>query len=341
MANQIVSDPEKRQEALRHIRPNRVAVAFVGNNWKDYIVNPHDLTSIVISPTIGSNPKAIDEISKEIGWDNVHFLDNLHSKIYIGHDQALIGSCNLSDNGMGEGGLEEVAIILHDKHHLIQLNTLIDGYIEMAKRMYPTEESKKLRLKELIQQRNEMPRYCPPGEYGKQAVDLASYTYQSSHRIHIVWYINGKFSLNEGVIRSESEMPLPQSIEDYYSEYMQFCDKDQIKVDDWLLCWKCNNDSRPSGSVSWMYVDEVIENGCSDSDYPKLVGQLKKSIPTPPFSLTKKSKELICEALVTDDFKDFRPHENGDLWSVNSVDGLVPHFFEYLQKKINKANSAS
>ena len=75
---------------LREVMPTHVAAAYVGRDWRTYI-DTQQLKEIVVSPTLGSNPYAIAEIAKDIGWENVHFLINLHAKIYLGGERCRSG----------------------------------------------------------------------------------------------------------------------------------------------------------------------------------------------------------------------------------------------------------
>lgn len=328
MGGQIVSSPTEIQEKLCEISPVRVAVAFIGKSWEKYVV-AKDLSEIVISPTIGSNPRAIEDISKKIGWDKIYFLDNLHSKIFIGKDSALLGSCNLSDNGMGEGGLEETAIILQEKHHLDHLHKIIDNYKKLAQKMYPDESSKQARLRELIQQTKDMPRYFPRGTYGKTAPDINSYTL--CHPIHIAFYFSGKLHINEKIVRANSDVPPSQEVEDYYTDYMEFRNEDRVEKGDWILCWRTTNKGLPSGNVEWMYVDEVIKDGCDNAQYKKLVGQIYISLPLPPFNLDQKAIKRIRDVIASDEFKILRPPPGDEAWDSNRADKLVPQFIEAIK----------
>ncbi len=71
------------QEAVSGCKPSKIAVAYIGADWQTFIPDPSRLESIIVSPTIGSNPWAIADLVKQIGWEKVAFLDELHAKTYI------------------------------------------------------------------------------------------------------------------------------------------------------------------------------------------------------------------------------------------------------------------
>jgi hypothetical protein len=108
---QLLFTPKKIRESITKVRSSKIAVAYVGLGWDRYISRT-DIKEIIVSPTLGTNPKAIEAIAALLGFDNVHFLENLHAKIYIGAHSAVIGSCNLSDNGLSDAGLIEAAVYL-------------------------------------------------------------------------------------------------------------------------------------------------------------------------------------------------------------------------------------
>ena len=82
---------------VKSINPQYIAVGYIGKDWHRYI-DIEFVKEIIVSPTIGSNPFAIESIVKEIGFENVYFLDELHAKLYIGSDRYAFGSFNLSAN---------------------------------------------------------------------------------------------------------------------------------------------------------------------------------------------------------------------------------------------------
>ena len=106
----ICSNAEQLRNALNKIKPTKIAVAYVGAGWENYILLEH-LEEIIVSPTLGSNPFAIEEIMNKLGAEKVHFLDRLHSKLYLGKQSALLGSPNLSDNGFSDSGNLEAGVV--------------------------------------------------------------------------------------------------------------------------------------------------------------------------------------------------------------------------------------
>lgn len=65
----IISN-SKIKSTLKKVQSNKIAVAYVGKDWKEYVNLTKDDT-IIVSSTLGSNPRAIQEFVELIGWDQV------------------------------------------------------------------------------------------------------------------------------------------------------------------------------------------------------------------------------------------------------------------------------
>lgn len=80
----FLSSLAELQSALDKIQPRRVAVAYLGAGWRDYL-SLHSLDEILVSPTLGSNPWALAGLLAEAercGRPRVYFLEALHAKLY-------------------------------------------------------------------------------------------------------------------------------------------------------------------------------------------------------------------------------------------------------------------
>ena len=91
-------------------------VGFVGSNALKHL--PEDISGleVVCWPKAGATHP--DGIRQLLGIEgvSVSFCDNLHQKIYWREGTGLIvGSANLSENGLGDGGLHEFAVYCADR----------------------------------------------------------------------------------------------------------------------------------------------------------------------------------------------------------------------------------
>jgi hypothetical protein len=54
----LLKTPTEISNKLKEIEPAQIAVAYVGADWKSFLNSDH-IENIIISPTLGSNPRAI------------------------------------------------------------------------------------------------------------------------------------------------------------------------------------------------------------------------------------------------------------------------------------------
>ena len=142
----MLIDSQEIAKALQSLKPRRIAVAYVGKDWEQFL--PIDsLEEVIVAPTVGSKPKAIRQIARRMGgWDNVYLLDNLHAKVFIGEKAAIVGSANLSNNALGMTGLEEVGVRVDEAPALEALRARFEELKALAFRRYPTAAAKLQRL---------------------------------------------------------------------------------------------------------------------------------------------------------------------------------------------------
>jgi hypothetical protein len=329
----ICSNAEELRNALNEIQPSKVAVAFVGNGWKKYI-DSEQLEEIILSPTLGSNPKAIEEIMNTIGADNVYFLDNLHAKIYLGTESALLGSCNLSDNGFSDNGNFEAGIVFSAPNNFKKLESIFENYKAEAKHKYPTAKSKKSQLKNLYKQwQNSISQKTIPLTLNDNPLigDYAS----KLDRIHITWWDRSLEKEDFNIDAISTVVPEARNLS-YFLDFNTFCEEDLVQKGDWVLQWHCKREGdgvqihSNRCSITWLYIHHVIPHGVKDDGdhYTKIAGQAENlSCPPPPFELNSITKRLIREALGRDEFQPLCRWK----WNPAEADAVVPKFLEYLR----------
>lgn len=309
------------QRALREILPTRIAVAYVGIDWATYI-EANLLKEIVLSPTLGTNPSAIMEIADQLGWENVHFLDNLHAKIYLGEARAAVGSFNLTANGLSAEGLEEAGFVVQESRALAGLHALLESYKSQAVAMYPTTEEKLERVAAL---RAQWDRAVKTGAIRSDAKpkDLPGYQSLAPDEFYVSW-VAGEVEYNEDVV------PMAM-IEDAVS----FLEGDKIQPDRWILCWYARNDGLPDERRKpyWLHVDEVLSNGALDEQYTKLAIERNDRCPLPPpFELTDAAVSALRAVLRSGRFPAFQG--NVYPWSINPTLPQLPAFLQALREEL-------
>lgn len=334
-----------RKELVR-LRPSRIAVGFLGKDWREY-VDASALKEIILWPTPPSNPWAIEAVIDAVGIENVHFLDNLHAKIYISQHGAILGSFNLSRNGFGDGGLLEAGVTIDDAQELKRLNECYANYRRKAKRLYPTPAHKRAKLRALTA---EWSRAIANGfirDHG-ELEDLRRYKI-GTHRIHIAWWQPDNTGFNAGKVVPQihddnpSTIGEPMVLERYFRDTLRFLEKDNVKCGDWILMWRCNDDGMPSrgGSIEWLYVHHVIHQGVSfqneaRDEYTTLVGESAVwKRPQYPFALTPNVKRAFRATLCSGAFPALiDASEDGISWELGPADAVVARFLKEVQGKV-------
>ena len=146
----FLPNSEEIQQAIWNLEPSRLAVAYIGRDY-DRFIKHEWIKQIILSPTRGSNPHAIQQLvdAEPIGWNRIQFIPRLHAKIYLGDAAAVVGSANLSKNGLGVEGLWETGIYVDEPAALDQIGLTFDLMLDQAQHDYPTPEIKEATLSAL------------------------------------------------------------------------------------------------------------------------------------------------------------------------------------------------
>lgn len=307
------------QHGLRDIAPTQIAVAYVGIDWKNYVV-PGKLQDIVLSPTIGTNPNAIVEIAETIGWEHVHFLDNLHAKVYLGESGAAVGSFNLTANGLSAKGLQEAGFIVEDTRLLAELRERMDDYRQQATKAYPTTIAKLTRLGEL---RAQWDRAIKQGVIRNDSQSTALHAYRpvSTDEIYVCWVL-GEITYTDQIISQGT-----------VSNSLAFLESDMVKTDRWILCWRPRNDGLPDERYRpyWLHIDEVVEKGAHEAPYTKVaVERTGRNELSPPFEITDAAVHALYAVLNSGEFPEFL--DNHEAWSVNHTLPRLSKFLHVLRE---------
>ncbi|EKS9888570.1 phospholipase D family protein [Burkholderia pyrrocinia] len=307
------------QRGLREISPSHIAVAYVGIDWKTYIA-PENLKDIVLSPTVGTNPAAIIEIAEVVGWEQVHFLDNLHAKIYLGERSAAVGSFNLTANGLSAEGLQEAGFIVDDALALAELRARLDDYRQQAGMAYPTTEAKLARLAEL---RAQWDRAIKQGviRSDAKASTLGAYRPISSDEIYVCW-VSGEITYTNQIVSHGT-----------VNSTVSFLESDTVLPDRWILCWTSRTDGHPDKRHRpyWLHIDEVIEAGAHEAPYTKVaIERTDRAELPPPFNLDDATVHALYAVLNSGEFPEFLYDQ--ETWSVDRTLPRLPAFLQTLAK---------
>lgn len=308
------------EQSLKECNPTHIAVAYIGKDWQKYLPNCENITSIIISPTLGTNPYAIQELSTLIGWDKIHFLDNLHAKIYIGSSTALLGSANLTNNGLSGEGLLELCVEIKDKILLEQLHFNFDLFEKNAIKRYPQEQLKKNKLEELfvLHSKAISSGVLPPE--GDGPADFSKFELLTNDQIYVAWYGDEK-----DFKYSEEYKTLSSVIEDE----MHFSEDDTIREGKWILAWKIKGDWTPDlrATPKWIYIHEVLPESVREgeglAEYSKCaIERVDKKKTNPPFEITNKVSSAFKKAISDESIRNFFCQKDTIYSTERTFDGL-------------------
>lgn len=278
-------------KAIHDCKPEYIAVAYIGKDWRKFIKDPAALKKVIISPTLGTNPKAVSELVSEIGWDNVEFLDELHAKVYIGSDSVISGSANLTNNGLSGHGLYELCTATKEKEQLVIYRKYFDNLKSKAVALYPSISAKKECL-------NELYRLWGKAIANKLVISEESGTkfeefeLLSNEHFYVSWYQTADCEYSSDL----------DAVSDVIESDMHFLPTDDIKKNKWVLMWQKTNTDTADKRVNptWMYIHDIFENGIKDQDYEYTTVAIERNDldrPAEPFELTEKVVAALKSAV--------------------------------------------
>lgn len=323
---------KKIKDAIQSCNPSNIAVAFVGCNWNSYLRNIEALESVIISPTIGSNPYAINDIVKKIGWSKVHFLDSLHAKIYIGDQSAVVGSANLTNNGLDGQRLLEISVSISEENELLDLNNEFEELLNKAKKLYPSTEIKKIKLNQLFDLWHNAISNGVITSASNNENSFDDFELLSNDQFYVAW-----FQLAESEYSDEVK-----AVESVISEGVHFREEDEVEKNKWVLMWRITDKSKPhlSAKPYWLFIHDIFKDGIIDEGYAytKLAVQRNdKEIPIPPFELTGEVIKALKTSVSKEDLEDYMIQDYRDAFDLNhSKKGLPGLISSMKQTMTNK-----
>ena len=159
-----------------------------------------------------------------------------------------------------------------------------------------------------------------------EVTQLENYKPISENDFLVVWYIKEPIEIDYARVNSESQDINEENYSDVVEDYFNFFEKDQIKIDTWILMWRAGKNGLPMGrsKAYWFYADRIVTKAVKNSSYTKLVIQMKNKPPRPePFDLNKSAvQSALRKVLSSQDFSEFRD------------DGVNPWSFESSKNKL-------
>lgn len=328
---QVNGDPMKLvhgthvKKVLNSLQPEKIAVAYLGADWESF-VDRAVLKEIIVSPTAGSSAEAIGDLVDLLGWSNVHFLDELHAKLYLGRNSAAIGSFNLTSNGLSGHELAEAGYLIDGPAQLKPLRALYAEFKKRAMLQYKTQNSKEQQLSRLkaVNAASNAAGLGPSRPMRLRT--LAEYTPLTKTDFYCAYYTDEGLKWNTAALRRhepEKFISAGTDPDTLIKANLPFLPADKVLSGHWLLMWKAwSDDAVPAKlEAEWLYINDVIPDGAVDPDsgYTKLAVQWKgaRGIGSPPFRLGTAEKMALRALLLSGKFPEFFPDQDGTPWSLN------------------------
>lgn len=326
--------------SIRSISPTKIAVAYIGENWKTHLTPEiiKNLETVIVSPTEGSNPDGIQSLANTIGWEKVLFLKRLHAKMFIGAKECIIGSANLSDNGLSGTNktLLEVAIRANTHKEITKIFGDIQSEAESA---FQTTLKKKQELAKLRRIYNKRVSAglskCSSKKRTFKDIDL-----YELRNVYLCWWDEEE---RVSGIKKECDAEVYES---NISEWMSLMDDDPVKEGCWFLCWHRdynNKNTHKDSQIEWMYVHHVFKSCIKKNmgPYTSLAAEVdNEGKPQEPFKLDKNFKMKFKNLINNERYGKLRTAGNNKGEEKNfyvaskEITKLTANFFKELQKNL-------
>jgi len=309
---------------IKRCAPQKIAVAYLGSDWRSFIASPELLEYVILSPTFGTNPNAVSDLVREIGWEKIYFLDNLHAKVFLGAKRAVTGSANLTRNGLSGEVLTELCVCLSSQKSLLSLEKHLERWHKDARKQYPTTEAKKARLLKLTDLWSQALTQSLIKPDVKSDMQFRDFKLLGNDHFYVTYWQDADCEYSPEVER----------IEHLIANYVSFAADDVVQKNRWVLSWNMTEKLIPSKRVKpcWLYIHELVENGIIDeTDYPTCAIQRKDlNLPPKPFELTSEVIDAFRHATVSPELESYFIQKD-EIFTVKRSLGGLPKLLDAMR----------
>lgn len=319
------------QIGISEVKPEKIAVAYLGADWGMFLNDVEALEYIILSPTLGSNPYAIQTLVNSIGWEKVWFLDELHAKVYLGPKSAVIGSANLTSNGLNEEGLIELDTKVERYELIDELHQILDGWLSIAKERYPTATEKRSRLDKLLNSWSAALTNGLIANSNEKPTPFSTFELLSPSQFYVIW------------MHSPGNQKLSDEIKEVYTrikDYVSFKNSDKVETNKWALVWQRTSSDKPNKKKKpyWLYIHETYQDGINETDaeYKKCGVQWSdKTTPPYPFELTADVIDAFRESIMRPELYQYFLQE--DSFDLNKSFPGLPKLIAAMKNALTKS----
>lgn len=279
-----------------------VAVAYVGQAAPEFVTNAAGLEVYCSPDPVGTRASALTKLLA--AGARVFFIERLHMKVYWAEGRgAVVGSANLSANGLGDGGLHEGVVSIESP--AFDLPAVLSALNPVA--ATPKALSELSRKNNLACSRLEGvgPKWAAAAGAGSPPSFSEWYTAVLKGVAEPSWKLGWweqTILTPSSISRTAREEHGAKKVIDYITAPRQ----DFYQPGDWILAFKvgtARDRLRPTGRVYWLPADFTMtiprKDRSSDPENPYCAVQIvaTSAHDAPPFALTPAFKKAFREAL--------------------------------------------
>jgi len=313
---------------IRRCAPRKIAVAYLGSDWRTFIASPKLLEYVILSPTFGTNPNAVSDLASAIGWEKIYFLDALHAKVFLGTKRAVTGSANLTRNGLSGEALTELCVSLSSQKSLLSLGKLTEQWRKSAQKQYPTTEAKKARLLKLTDLWSRANSHGVIEVPKKTTVKFLDFQLLGNDHFYVQRYT---------VVDTYDYSPEVEQIKNEIDDDILLPDDGAAQRYKWMLAWAITDDRSPDETQEphWIFIHEIYKNGVENvENYPVCAVQRDDlNLPPEPFELTELVQAAFWRAIILPEVARYFLQED-EIFSLKASFAGLPKLLDAMRKEL-------
>ncbi|MCF8169267.1 MAG: phospholipase D family protein [Rhodoferax sp.] len=207
----------------------RIANSFIGSGLGRLIgANAGSNVKIIFNLTMGgTNPKEVSHLIQRFGKANVKQIDNLHAKLYIGKEYAIVGSANMSTNGLGTQ-----PIALREAGYKFTLDEpsekrSADWFDELWRIAYDITDQNLKDAEDMWKRRDPVREGDPKVDLG----DICNYDFDLDDFPLITWFTNSEWVFSKKLRKGKTEQECEEIEEEVCNSVDIECEDDINHLD--------------------------------------------------------------------------------------------------------------
>lgn len=307
----------------------RIATAFIGTGASQLIGHKSTDVKIVCNLTMGgTNPHEVATLIQRFGKNNIRQINNLHAKLYIGSEYAIVGSANLSNNGLGfqPTALREAGYMfpldLSSQHDSLDWFDQLWGEAReiTSKDLKDAEEKWKRRDKNR------------DGDWNFNSRDICHYDFDRDDFPLLDWFGNTTWEVVDNAAVNPTLLSGWSSLEDAVSDSVDITcehDMEHLQKDRWVLRYYV----RTNAKLQWSQLSGIVLPNIYQYEgetETMSVALIRPETHTGPFDMNKATEAALRGLLFSDKYAELRTDDFEGCWFEPRVE-LMRQFWKELQ----------